>query len=419
MKVILINNNHFITGGADSVYFNTGRILELNGVDVIYYSRNDEKNIYSKYASFYPLKIDYGKLSYFKKIKSIKSFIYNKQAKANLIELIDLYKPDVAHLHNYLGGLTNSVLDALKEKNIPTVMTIHDYRLICPAYTYFNKKDQICEKCEDKKYIRCFTNKCSLDGKYSSSLMLSIDAYYRYIISNPMKLIDQFIFVSKFSYYKHVKLHPYIIDKANIIYNTYKSNINSEIKKGNYLLYFGRLSKEKNIVTLINIVKKLNYRLIIAGKGPLEEKIRNIIQNSLIEYVGYKSGKDLEDLIRNCSFVVVPSIWYENNPMTIIEAFSFGKPVIGSKIGGITELLENERGILYEFNNENDLFNSIEKAIVISNQEYYKMHENIKKFYNEKISEEIYYKHLIDVYNKAIANNTNNKRDSKGKIYAR
>mgnify|MGYP000448164359 CR=1 FL=1 len=402
MKVLLINNNHFITGGADSVYLNTGKLLEKYGNTVIYYSRNDKKNIASEYNRFYPEKIDFRNLSFIAKVKNIKNFIYNKEAKEKLLYLIDLYKPDVAHIHNYLGGLSNSILEALREKNIAIVLTIHDYRLICPAYNFIDRKNNICEKCKDGRFIRCAIKKCSSENKFTHSLMLSLDAYYRKYFQNIMKYINHYIFVSNFSYQKHVEFNNSYSQNSTQLYNFFPEEIQKNNIKGKYYLYFGRLSREKGIITLLNVFKDLNLELIIAGSGPLENIVKEYSDKlRKIKYIGSKNYTEIKELIKNCYFVIIPSEWYENNPMTIIETFSLGKPVVGSNIGGIPELLRDGRGFLFETKNKKSLIDILEKTNKLTEEEYFQICNKAYNFAKTNFSEKQYYLKLIEVYNKA------------------
>lgn len=401
MKILLINNHHFKKGGADVVYFNTAALLRKNGHEVIFYSLDGPENLECSYSNYFPPKIDFRRLSFGDKIRFMPSFLFYSKAEHKLENLINKFKPDVAHIHLFLGGLSNSILRTLKKNNIPTIHTVHDYRLICPAYTFLDKNNRICELCKDKYFFRCAIKRCSLEPKFTNSVMLALDAYFRNWIQNPIHLIDYFIFVSDFSMKKHCEYSKLFAIKSSILYNFMPGVIERSPIRGSYMLYFGRLSREKGIEMLIDVADKLKIKLVIAGTGPLEEKISSCSYET-INFVGYKTNFDLQKIIYDCSFVIVPSIWYENNPMAIIEAFSLGKPVIGSNIGGIPELIGNIRGFLFQPKDSDALANALNKAKELSDEDYTSMSHAAFQFAMLNFSEENHYEKLMQIYYKVI-----------------
>jgi len=401
MKILLINNCHYRRGGADEVYLNTGELLERNGHEVFYFSINNPHNIQCSESKYFTKHLDYKNSSIFKKFSAIPSFIFNRCAYKDLLHLLDEIKPDVAHIHLFMGGLTISILFALKKKNIPIVHSVHDYRLICPAYTFFDRNNNICEKCKDGFYLRCAFRRCSLEKKSTHSIMLTLDAYFRKRIFNPFTKIDHFIFVSQFSEKKHFEYQNQIKSRSTVLYN-FNSEFNDKPNyRGDYFLFYGRLSREKGIETLIQCAINEKFSLKIVGIGPLLIKYKNLNCDN-ISFLGFKKGKELWDLVRNASFIIQPSECYENNPLTIVEAFSLGKPVIGSNIGGIPELLQETNGFLFESKNINSLTNVIKEALTISNETYDLMSRNAYKFAIENFSERNHYLKLINIYTSVI-----------------
>jgi len=227
--------------------------------------------------------------------------------------------------------------------------------------------------------------------------MLALDAYYRKYISDPNQLIDHFIFVSNFSRKKHVQFNANYNLKSSMLYNFRPGGFSRSRVRGKYLLYYGRLSSEKGIELLVEAIKEIKINLKIVGSGPLEDKLR-CIKNSQIEILGYRSGKHLWNLIENCSFVIVPSLLYENNPLSIVESFSIGKPVIASDIGGITELLQDGRGFLVEPNNQGAITIAINDAVSLSDEAYHQMSSRAFEYALNNFSPESHYKSLINIY---------------------
>lgn len=405
MKILLINNQNSIKGGAHRVFLETGSMLKENGNKVVYFYAKDSLSLEDDIDNKYPRIRNYRNLTFIEKVKYSRDFFYNKDANIKLVTLIEEAKPDIAHIHLFLGGLSLSILNALKTKNIPIVHTVHDYRLICPAYTFLDKNNNICEKCIDRFYLRCFINKCSLENKYSHSLILSADAYFRRYFINPINIIDKFIFVSNFSKQLHIKHDKTFARKSEIIYN-FKPDVRkfANNNKGNYFVYFGRLSREKGLMLLVKAAKRLNINLKIIGDGPLKSTLQ-MDSNKNIEVLGFKNQDELWNIISMCSFVIIPSEWYENNPLAIIESFALGKPVIGSNIGGIPELIENERGLLFEPKSLLSLKIAIKKALEMPVSRYYQMVKNVINYSDSTLSRNNHYNKLLDTYYSIIKNN--------------
>lgn len=403
MKILLINKYHYHKGGADAVYFNTAQLLEQYGHEVFYFSANYPENINSQTDRFFTTGYDYRNLSIGKKILAVTSFIYNKEAYYKLLQLLDEINPDIVHIHLFMGNLSSSILLALKKRKIPVVHSVHDYRLICPAYLFINGKNEICEKCIDGFYLRCLLKRCS-ENSFSQSAMLTLDAYFRKYFVKPINHIDRFIFVSKFIKKKHIEFDINYRAKAVMLYN-FNPELSSIVPsnvKGKYFLFFGRISREKGVPTLIEASLKAGISLKIVGTGPLLEQFADRkFQN--IEFLGYKSGEELWSLIRNASFIIVPSEWYENNPLTIIEAYSFGKPVIGANIGGIPEIIEeNKTGYLFNSGNKSELELLLRRADNLSESEYLEMSINARAFAERYFHPDTHYNELISIYEDVI-----------------
>lgn len=403
MKVLQINNQHYLKGGAHRVYLNTAKLLKDNGHDVFFFSLKEEQSIHDENEVYFPEAIDHRNSNIINKFLSIKNFISNKNTAIRLNEYLKKIKPEIAHVHLFMGGLTTSILAVLKDNNIPIIHTVHDYRLICPSYLFLDGNGKICEKCKSGRFINCLTNKCS-EKSLSQSGVLALDAYYRKYINSPHKYIDKYIFVSRFIYNKHNEYQKGINFKSEILHNFISNleDIKPNNEKGNYFLYLGRLSREKGVVTLINSAVKANINLKIVGNGPLLNN-KDTTRNNKIEFLGFKKGVELWDIIKNASFIIIPSEWYENNPLSIIESYAYGKPVIGSKIGGIPEILKHDKtGFLFNHGNETDLKEVLLKASSVSKDNYKRLSKNARDFAENHFNPTKHYRQLINIYNEII-----------------
>jgi len=406
MRILLINNSHSIKGGADRVYFNTGKLMEEHNHEVQYFSTIDQENEPTEFSKYFVKVSNKRESCFVTKLAGVKDYIYNKKAYLNLCTLIEEKKPDIAHIHLFCGGLSSSILKALKKYNIPIVQTVHDYRLLCPANAFLDSEDRICEKCINKSYYQCSVNRC-VDGNFFFSTMPALEAYFRKYLINPLDFIDHFIFVSKFSQQKHEEFDQKYKSKSSHLYNfTTIPKTNPSPIKREYFLYFGRLSKEKGLTTLLNAALQTGIRLKIVGSGPMFNELYSLTrENSNIEILSHQSGEILANTITHASFIIVPSEWYENNPMTVLEAYSAGKPVIGSRIGGIPEIIEDGKtGFLYESRNTEELMNVIKKAQQLSESDYVKVSNNAFYFGLNNFAPGLHYKKLMLIYSQMLLN---------------
>ena len=398
MKVLLINNIFYRKGGSEAVFFNTAEILKKHGHEVVFFSFKREENVACEQSEYFP---ELGG-----KAKQMISYFWNKEAARQLEKLIIAEKPDVAHVHLFWGLMSPSIFGVLQKHNVPLVHTAHDYRLVCPGYTFKDGKGEACERCKRWNYYQCALHKCS-KGNIVLSTVMSTEMYTRQLFKNPLKNIDGFIFVSKFSEQKHIEHHNEYKDAHHIVLYNYTSPMLEPAmeKKEDYFLFYGRLSYEKGIPTLLKVfAKNPELKLKVVGDGPLGDGLRSEYASyKSIEFLGYKSGLDLFELVRNAKFVCVPSEWYENNPMTIVESYSLGTPVIGANIGGIPEIIEEGKtGLLFESGNVSALEEQVVKAAATTGKDYEAMANAAFAFYEQNFSEKHHYEELMKFYNSVI-----------------
>jgi glycosyltransferase involved in cell wall biosynthesis len=408
MRILQINACHYQRGGAEMVYFNTSELLRRNGHEVLYFSTHGPDNDHSEFADYFVTNGDIRELSFAGKLSRSPSYLYNRKAAGNIKNLVNEFKPDIAHVHLFYAELSVSILRALKRLNVPVVHTVHDYRLLCPVNNFIDNEGKVCELCRDRHYTHCLKKRCS-EGKISQSAMVMLEAYFWKYLVKPVDYIDHLIFVSKFSKEKHISFNNVFEGKSSQIYNFTNIPVTGESsEKGGYFLYFGRLSEEKGIDNLLEAFsKKPDIRLKIAGTGKLRNKVEQFARtNPNIEYCGFKKGNELEDLIRKSSFVIVPSVCFENNPMTIIESYCLGKPVIGSDIGGIPEIVyPGESGFLFKHDDPQSLASIVEKASEISEKEYKNFSDAAIKLAREKFDPQIHYTKLMELYQNLVNKN--------------
>ena len=372
-NLLSINNYYYRRGGAEVVFLEQNKIFEKLGWTVIPFSMKHAKNETTEWENYFVNEIEYGTDDeWHNKFINAFKIIYSWEAENKLESLIDTIKPDVAHLHNIYHHLSPSILPVLKKNGVPTVMTLHDLKLLCPSYLMLNASG-VCEKCKGGHIYNVVTNKCMKQSLPLSSLIFSETLVHR-LSKIYKKNIDTFILPSKFYLNKFIEwgwepdrlIHiPNFVD-VDLLKPNYQP--------GKYFVFFGRLSKEKGVRTLIHAAHEANVELKIIGNGPLEDELKSLVSGlgANVTFLGFQTGEALHKTIGNAKAVVLPSEWYENAPMSVMESYALGKPVIGANIGGIPELIrEGETGITFESANTENLshaliqFNSMKDEAVI------------------------------------------------------
>jgi len=386
MKILQVNNVYGDKGGAEKVYFNSIDLLKKNGHQVIPFSIGTSNKESAEYHSNFI---------------NDRSWLHNKffsfEAQAKLKEIILREKPTIAHLHNIIGGVTYSIIPVLRKNKIPIVSTVHDFRILCPAFVFVDSKNEICEKCKNGQYYNCALNNCSRRGKIKS-VMLSAESYLRDYFIPYYKKINSFIAVSKFVKNKLLEVHPELNNKVSVNYN-FSNEFSSEIKKGDYFIYFGRLAREKGLPALLKAFRQLkDLKLVLVGDGELRQQIE-LEKTPNVKILGFKSGDELKSLIKNSYFVIASSECTESSSMITIEANSLAKPVIGADIGGISELIaEGATGFLFESRNLRSLIKALVDSIQLDSDKYKNMCNNAYNFALSNFLPELHYQTLISIY---------------------
>ena len=410
MRVLLINNYHYLRGGAERAYFDLGELLESRGHEVAYFSTQNPRNRETKYSSYFVRDYDLrGDYNIIQKLKIALRMIYNREAKVKLEKLIKDFRPDVVHLHNIYHHLSPSVIKVARKRNLPVVMSLHDYKLICPNYKMF-RQGKICRKCLGGKYYNCLRYKCAQDSRLKS-LISTLEAYWQERVLKIYEKVDLFISPSQ-----HLKKRftqaGYREEKIRVLPHFLESGeIFSQSESGgeNYFLYLGRLSPEKGVEKLLLALSETeDLYLKIAGEGSEEEKLRKIAQeknlSSRVEFLGYKDKKDLNDLIKRAGAVVFPSVWEEVFGYAILESLALGKPVIASRVGAIPEIIKNGyNGYLFE---SGDILDLREKLIETSLKDTEKLEKNALESI-QKYNSKDYATEIESLYREVMGQNSN------------
>lgn len=400
MKILMVNKFLHPNGGSETYIFKLGDYLKSVGHEAEYFGMEHEGRIVGNRAEAYTSDMDFhggrglSKLTY--PIKTI----YSSEAYRKMTLVLEKFQPDIVHLNNFNYQLTPSVITAADKwrkqsgKKCKIVFTAHDYQLLCPNHMLRNPQSgEVCEKCLGGKFVNCVKGRC-IHGSAVKSAVGMCEAYF-WNLNGVYKLIDSIICCSEFMKSK-MDENPVFDGKTVAIHNFVDIPERKSVQKKDYVLYFGRFSEEKGIGTLIEVCRSLpDIKFVFAGTGLLEDKINGV---SNIENVGFRSGAELETLIREAKFSVYPSQWYENCPFSVMESQMYGTPVLGADIGGIPELIDaGKTGELFASGNAAELkfkieglWNDADRLIAYT--------ENCKNIEFDNIDD--YYNKIMRIYSK-------------------
>ncbi len=406
MKVLLINKYHTIKGGTETYYFGLQELLKKRGHHVICFAMEDEKNIPCEQSDYFVKNVEFnGDVSLINKVTSGFKMLYSFEAKKKLTQLLKDEKPDVIHINLFHRHLTISILDAIKKSGIPCVFTMHDLNCICPNHIMLDNEGKICDLCINNKFISCAKKKC-VKCSAMKSYLAAFEAY-TYKKSDAYNKIDLFITPSYF--YKQLLIKAGIT-KAPIKHfkNFLPSSTEYKVYDAeSYILFYGRLSVEKGVITLLKAMKNIDYQLYIVGTGPQEDEIKAFAKDkNLLDKVcfkGFQTGESLKNFVRHAKCVVVPSEWYEASGYTASEAMACGTPIVVTDIGGLPENIEDGiSGFLSKPFDEEDLAEKINKVINLPQNEYRKVCVAAMEKARADFDAENYADKLIKEYNELI-----------------
>ncbi len=358
MKILMVNKFLYPNGGSETYIFKLGEYLNAHDHEVQFFGMEHEGRCVGNHAEAYTSDMDFHGGSKLAKLTYPLKTIYSREARKKIRAVLEDFRPDVVHLNNFNYQLTPSVILEVKKWSMDTktpckiVFTAHDYQLVCPNHMLNNPgTHENCEACLGGHYSNCIKGKC-VHGSTAKSAIGAAEAMF-WNMKGTYRYIDTIICCSYFMKTK-MDTNPVFSKKTIALHNFIDKAEWKDTEKKDYALYFGRFSKEKGIGTLIEVCKELpDINFIFAGTGPLEESIKGI---SNIKNVGFQKGEALTTLIREARFSIYPSEWYENGPFSVMESQLYGTPVLGARIGGIPELIqERKTGELFTSKDAEDL----------------------------------------------------------------
>ncbi len=340
MNLLFINKFFWRKGGSESVYFDEMSLLKSRGHRILPFSMQDPRNLPTEYSRYFVSHIDYERAGAIQKLRAAGRIIYSLEARRRMARLLREQAIDIAHFHIFQHQISPSVFGPLRQAGIPLVLTLHDLKPLCPNYLMYTQ-GRVCEACKGRRFYNCVRYRCT-KGSRAASLVNMVEMYLHHALGY-YRQVDRYIAVSRF--YRD-KMIEYGFPESQITYipnfvDTQRFAFSG--KDAGYGIYIGRLSAEKGLKTLLDACEKVpEIPMKIVGTGPMEQELKAEAERrrlAQITFCGYKTGKELTELLSAASFSVLPSEWYENCPMSALESLSTGTPVIGAESGGIPELI--------------------------------------------------------------------------------
>jgi len=398
--ILNASQNYFVRGGSDRYFFVLGELLQLHGHRVIPFAAQQSRDEPTEWSRYFPPGVDFQQPG----PRDIARFLYSRPAARSMRRLLREQSIDLAHLHIYYGQLTGAILGPLARAGVPIVQTLHDFKLVCPVYSLLSH-GEICEACQGKHFWRAVTRRCNR-GSLARSALSAAETYLTHWLGAERR-IDRFITVSDFQRRKCIELGVPAEKMTTVRNFADPEAFAPATKPGSYLLYFGRIERLKGIFTLLAAAEKVrDVPLVVVGTGDADAEVAEIVRSRGLDHVrllGFQGGAELHDTIRGSIATILPSEGYDNCPMSVIESLALARPVIGSRIGGIPELVEHESdGLLVTPGDASDLAEQMhrlardpEAAAAMGRAGRHKI--------EERFNPEIHIRQVMDVYRRVLS----------------
>ncbi len=403
MRILLAHNNYTVQGGAEVFYHEVARVLRAEGHQVAMFSAA-EPGLEAPEAGYFPEAADYRSGGVLTRVRHLPGLIYNRDAKAAMARLIADFRPDVVHAFAVYVRLTPAILEAAQEAGVPVVLSCNDYKHLCANYKLFHN-GRICEECKGGHFHRALVNRCC-HGSLAYSAASMAEAYVHERLNIWRKNVSCFLFASRFMARKTEEFWgegKVQIDFLRNPFDAEKYHVAPNV--GSYLLYFGRLIDEKGVQVLLAAAALApDVPVVIVGDGPdLDKTIAAAATLDNVRVVGPAWGDDLAGWLSGARAVVVPSLWHENFPYVILQAFAAAKPVIGSQRGGIPELVDaGPHGWTYEATDAAALAALLTDVVALPDDQIAAMGEAVQTYVATEFTDAAIYARLLEIYERVV-----------------
>ena len=380
MKILFVHNEYQQSGGEDVALHLEQQALLRSGHEVysVIFSNKWETENDSKWLA-------------------AKNAIYNKSADQLVTDKLEEIKPDLVHVHNIFFRASPSILYACRKQNVPVVMTLHNYRLIC-SNALLMRDNRICEDClHSTMHLPGIMHKCYRNSLMESILVSSFSGFHK-VAGTWKEKVNKYITLTDFARNKILDSSLNLKPEQVVVKPNYTPDFGvGQYPREQFYLFVGRISKEKGIEFLLEAAEKSGISIVVAGDGPEKERLEALYRdNKKIRFLGNLDRAGVTELMKKSKALVFPSIWYEGLPYTILEAFSTGTPVLASKLGAMEELIQDGyNGIHFEAANSSSIIKALFR---FEKLESGCMYSNARKSYEEKYTVEKHLQSISSIY---------------------
>lgn len=360
MRILLANNNYYLRSGTERCLVNLKRLLEAKGHSVEVFAMKHPQNFFANYADYFVPYMDFHKLRPLRWLGTPCRVVWNVQAAFLIARVLDQFRPHLVHLFNIYHHLSPSLLAPIARRGIPIVQTLNDYKLICPNYSLFTGGVP-CLRCQNRRYFQAMQYRC-----LNESLAWSTLAAIETTLHKAFRLYERHVamFIAPSVFVKSM-IEAFGVASSQLTWIPhfiFSQDCSPSPQDDGYFAYIGRLAKTKGLPRLIQAMRQVPQgRLWIVGDGPLRAMLEQMVEAlrlTNVRFTGHLSGSHLNKVLAGARFTVIPSEWYEVFGLSILESFAMGKPVVGAKIGGIPELINegvDGDGLLFTAGVEDEL----------------------------------------------------------------
>lgn len=371
MDILQVNKYYYPKGGSERYFFSLSKELEKRGHRVIPFSMKHPENDPTPYEDYFVDEQNYYRnASLHEKVSRARSFIRSRQAAEQIRRLVDAYKPQIAHLHNIYHQITPSIIPILLDAGVKVVMTLHDYKLVCPNYSMYTR-GEYCFRCKNGVYLHAPLTRCHY-GSFWRSALIAIEAswqrftrvYHRvHLLITPSEFMRDRLIDGGFDPARIVFVPAYMPWDASDSSAGQAAGPKRSLPD-KYLLFFGRMSEEKGVHVLLEAMRGLkDIPLVLCGDGPLAPVLKRYAEEHAMRdmiFTGHLDKRELESIITGAYAVVLPSLFPENAPFTMLESAALGTPVIASDVGGLPEMVRRLGGVQYAHGSAPDLARAVQ-----------------------------------------------------------
>lgn len=410
MKIALVNYRYFISGGPERYYFNIKEVLERNGHEVIPFSIKGSRNFPTEYDRYFLEPVDdevyfaQSKKSPKVVLKSFNRMFWSPEAKRKFRMLLEEQKPDLVYIMQMHNKISPSILSAARKAGVPVIHRISDFQYMCPNALFYNDRKGVCEDCLKGKRMSCIKYKCVLNSRVYSAIKAGAKLLHDKM--HISKKIDGFVVPSSFTM---GKLAEYGIPMEKLHHIPTFFNVkedNPEVEYDPFILFVGRIEKQKGLMTLVKAFAGTDMALKIIGfsNDGYEDELKEYLKDKKhnIEFLGKMTFEQIAPYLKKCRATVVPSEWYDNFPNVILESFAYKKCVVATDFGSLPELVNDDvTGYTFPYADSNALAEKC-RQLLENEATAQTLGENAYNILNEKYLAKQHYEELMKVFDMVV-----------------